>query len=214
MPAWSNSLPKSKKHMGYDLIRTPESASIQAIITCDEFLVCDTHFWGGRTIPCERKKQNPDGTLSAGNCFACNESVPFRTHVYVSAFDVKSQEHFIFECTAHAAKPLDEYRQANGTLRGCVMHAVRPKGLKNAKVVIQTNTANLQRNPIPEPPNLILALSTIWRLPLTGLAIEHQKEGGDKVKTNSGPINRMREQPDNKPDPVPMSEVLGGNGDR
>lgn len=213
MPAWSNELPKIKKHMGYDLVRTPQSTAIQAIITCDELLVCDTHFWGGRTVPCERKKQEPDGSLTAGNCSACNEAVPFRTHVYVSVFDCKTHDHFIFECTAHAAKPLQEYRQANTTLRGCIMYAVRPKGIKNAKVVIQTNTANLQRVRLPQPPNLILALSTIWRLPLTGMAIEDQRSGGKRVNTRSEPFNRMRDQPDNVADPVPMSEVLSGNGD-
>jgi len=198
--------------MGYDLRRTPQSASLQAIITSPELLVCDTHFWGGRTIPCERHHQELDGTLTAGNCAACNEAVPYRTHVYVSAFDVKTREHFIFECTAHAAKPLEEYRYGNSTLRGCIMHASRPKGLKNAKVVIQTNTANLSKVRLPDPPNVILALTTIWRLPLTGLAIEDHRHQTPTARTKKEPINRMREQPDNQPDPPTIGEILSGNG--
>ncbi len=212
MPTWSNELPKQQKHMGYDLRRTPQSASLQAIITSPEILVCDTHFWGGRTIPCERHHQELDGTTSAGNCAACNEAVPYRTHVYVSALDCKSREHFIFECTAHAAKSLEEYRLANTTLRGCIMHACRPKGGVNSKVVIQTSPANLGRVNLPDPPNVILALTTIWRLPLTGMAIEDQREKHPTARTKREPINRMRNQPDNQPDPPTIGEIIGGNG--
>jgi len=212
MPTWSTALPTHGKHMGFGLRRTPQSASLQAIITSPELCVCDTHFCGGRTIPCERQHQEIDGSLSAGNCFACNEAIPFRTHVYVSALDTKTREHFIFECTAHAAKALEEYRVANGTLRGCVMHSSRPKGGVNSKVVIQTNSANQLKNPLPDPPSVILALTTIWRLPLTGLAIEDKRHENPTVRTKKGPLNRMREQPDNQPDPPTIGEILGGNG--
>jgi hypothetical protein len=212
MPAWSNRLPDRKKHMGFDIKRCPQSSPLHAIITCDEFVVCDTHFWGGRTIPCERKSVKADGSVEAGNCAACNESVPYRTHVYVSALDPKTQDHFIFECTAHAAKPLEEYREATGTLRGCIMHATRPKQTPNGKVVIQTNTANLARSPLPSAPNLILALTTIWRLPLTGMAITDDRCGKKKSTPRREPIDRMRKQPDNAEEPKSMADILGGNG--
>lgn len=201
MPHWSNELPQQEKHMGFDLRRTPATSSLRAIITCDDILVCDTHFFHGRTSPCER----PD-------CPACNDAIPYRTHVYVSAFNPKTMEHFIFECTSNAAKPFAEYKQTATTLRGCLFDASRPKGAKNSKVVISTATANLSRNPLPEPPNIMLALSVIWRLPLTGLAIEHDKHHSPKVQTKNDPINRMRSQPDNQPEPLSMREILSGNG--
>ena len=212
MPTWEKELPVQQKHMGFDLRRTPATSALQAIITSEEILVCDTHYWGGRTIPCERIQKLSDGSKVAGDCPPCREAMPFRTHVYVSAFDTKSQEHFIFECTSHAAKPLEEYQKANGTLRGCIFHAERPKGAKNSKVVIQTNSANLAKNPIPEAPNLILALSTIWRLPGSAIAVEREKHRSAEIKTRRAPINRMRNQPDNQPDPPTMKEILSGNG--
>lgn len=202
MPTWSSELPSEAKHMGFKIKRTPANSPIQGIITCDDLLVCDTHYWGGRTVPCER----PD-------CPACNESIPYRTHVYVSAFAPKAGEHFIFECTAHAAKPLAEYRAATDTLRGCIFNAIRPKGHKNAQVVIETNTANLGRLHLPSAPNLILALSVIWRLPLTGLAIEHQRHHSPEVKTRKAPLDQMRQQPDNQEDPPSIGEVLDGNNE-
>ena len=212
MPTWSNKLPSEKKHMGYDIRRTPQASPLQAIITCNELLVCDTHYWGGRTLPCERIQQNPDGSITAGNCAACNEAMPYRTHTYVSAFDCKTREHFIFECTAHAARPLADYREANKSLRGCIFRASRPKCLKNAKVVIETNAANLAKVNLPDAPDLILALSTIWRLPTTGLRTAKKKRGTYKIATYQPQMDRMRIQPDNQPEPTSIQEILSGNG--
>lgn len=200
MPTWRNELPRTDKHMGFDLRRTPSSTSLHAIITCDNLLVCDTHFWHGRTQPCER----PD-------CTPCNESIPFRTHVYVSAFDPKKGEHFLFECTAHAAKPIEEYFQANKTIRGCIILAVRPRGTRNAKVVIQTGTANLQRVQIPDPPNLIRALSVIWRLPANAVTAEETKFRPPEVRTRAEPLRQQRTQPDNAADPPTVGAILSGN---
>ena len=214
MPTWSNQLPTKEKHMGFDIKRTPQTRPLQAIVTCDDILVCDTHYWGGRTLPCERKHQELDGTLSAGTCCACNEAVPFRTHVYLSAIDCKSRDHFIFECTAYAAKPLSEYREAMGTLRGCVFNASRPKGAPNSRVVIETNTANLAKTRLPDAPNVILALTVIWRLPLTGMAIEDKRGERPKARTRKEPLDRMRNQPDNQPDPPTIGEIIGGNNEK
>jgi len=223
MPYWSNKLPTHSKHMGFDLIRTPATGTIHATVTSDELLVCDTHYFHGRTMPCERFQTDAAGERIAGNCQACAESMPFRSHVYVSVFDSKTQEHNIFECTTHAAKPLEDYRVAVGTLRGCIIRATRPKGLANSKVIIETNTFNPQRTILPNAPNLILALSVIWRLPPTSLALEHQKGGTNTsddrrvpaknhVRTRPEPLNRMRRQPDNSQDPPTIGEVLAGNG--
>jgi len=203
MPTWRNELPTVHKHMGFDLIRTPAAGAIQAICTCNDLLVCDTHYWAGRTMPCER----PD-------CSACAQAIPYRTHVYISLYDPKKAEHFIYECTAHAAKPIAEYRAATGTLRGCVIYATRPKGAKNSKVVIETNTANLGRVNLPAEPNLMLALSVIWRLPLTGMAIEHERFRQPELHTRSDPLHAMRDQPDNQPEPQTIGDIIGANGQK
>ena len=102
---------------------------------------------------------------------------------------------------AHAAKAFAEYREATGTLRGCAFQARRPKCTPNGKVAIITNTVNLAKCKLPKEPNLILALSVIWRLPIQGLQLEHQNHRPDKVTTEAGPLHEMREQPDNAADP-------------
>jgi len=200
MPVFRNSLPQSTGAHGYDLKRTPASSALQGIVTCDDVLVCDTHFFRGRTAPCERVYNDEGKTIDDSACQPCREKIGFRTHVYVSVFDLKKREHFIFECTAVAAKSLSEYRASNGTLRGCILYASRPKGTKNSKVFIETNTANLAKQPLPQPPDLERALCVIWRIPIDTLEpIEPHKKNG-KVKTNNSRLAVLREQPDNAGD--------------
>jgi hypothetical protein len=225
MPTWRNDLPTEQKHMGFDIRRTPQAGAVHGIITADDILVCDTHFFHGRTSPCERPQTDHPSTDCVGSCPACAQAIPYRSHVYISCFDANRHEHFIFECTTHAAKPLAEYRAANKTLRGCILHATRPKGAKNSRVVIETNTANLAKLTIPAPPDLTLALSIIWRLAKN--AISEAREKAAQMDTADGFATRhptlridanrlreMRDQPDNQPEPPTMAEVIAGNGQK
>lgn len=169
MPTWSNKLPTVGKHQGFDLRRTPAAAALNAIITSEELLVCDTHFWHGRTMPCERIVNADGRTIDDSPCAACLDKQPYRTHAYVSAFAAKTHEHFIFECTGPAAKPLEEHFDAAGTLRGCQISANRPKGGANSKVVIVTGIVNPRNITLPNAPNVAAALAVIWRLPKTAI---------------------------------------------
>jgi hypothetical protein len=212
MPTFSTALPPVSKHHGYDLRRTPSSSSLQAICTANQLLVCDTHYWRGRTLPCERITNDQGHTIDDSACPACLAKQPFRSHVYVSAFDGKTHEHFIFECTCFAAKPLAEYIQGAGTLRGCVFHASRPKGTPNGKVVIVTNTANLSRITLPNAPDVATALSVIWRLPRTAVNVDEPKHAPSRVKLDRPSLAKMRNQPDNVEDPPTIGEILSFNG--
>ena len=204
VPTWTHELPADRKHMGFDLRRTPPDKPLIAIVTAEQMTITATHFWGGRTVPCER----PD-------CEACNASVPYRTHVYLSAFDPKTHDHFIFECTSNAAKAFQEYQKANETLRGCLFSASRPKHTRNGKVVIITRPADLTRVTIPRPPNLILALSVIWRLPTPAIREAYNLAGTSRITTDSARTAAMRTQDDNAADPPSIAEILeGGNGQK
>jgi hypothetical protein len=209
MPRFSNELPAEGKHHGFDLKRTPTTGALQAIITCDDLLVCDTHFWHGRTTPCEREVNEEGRTIDDTRCPGCREKQAWRSHVYVSCFDAKRAEHFIYECTAHAAKPLAEYRDTTTTLRGCAIHASRPKGTPNGKVFIITNAINLARVKLPQPPDLIRALAVIWRLPATALntanlpdpelaAFDGSHAYHETVTTDNNVLQMQRQQPDNQ----------------
>lgn len=196
MPCFRNELPPEKAHQGYELLRTPCSSALVLAITCENLVVVDTHYWHGRTLPCERLTNDEGRTTDDSNCPACREKQGYRTHIYVSAIKTKTREHVIFECTATAAKPLEEYRKANKTLRGCVLNATRPKGGPNSKVVISTNTLNQQHTKLPEPPNVPAALATIWRLPRTAIQTLLETDESARILTIPAKLREMRQQPD------------------
>ncbi|HUW85006.1 MAG TPA: hypothetical protein VMZ31_19670 [Phycisphaerae bacterium] len=223
MPTWRTKLPAEEKNRGFDLRRTPTNGNLVGIITCKELLICDTHYWHGRTMPCERECNEEGRTVDDSHCPACQEKAAWRSHVYVSAFDGKRREHFIFECTTNAAKTLQEYYEAAGTLRGCILNACRPKGTPNGKVSILTHAADLSKNNLPEPPDIALTLCMIWRVPRTGLAfqLEHDRDlqphrskrtKATHARASREPMDRMRNQPDNAADPQTIGDFVKGNG--
>lgn len=212
MPTFSTVLPTQQAHQGFDLRRTPPNKPMTAICTAENILVCDTHYWRGRTLPCERETNEEGKTIDVSHCPACEAKQAYRTHVYVSCFDRNTHEHFIFECTANAAKPFQEYVQATGSLRGCLFQATRPKGGPNSKVVIVTNTANLAKNPIPAAPDVALCLAVIWRLPRSGFSIPDQPFAPPALKPDRKTLATARNQPDDVGGPVALAEILGANG--
>lgn len=223
MPTWSNRLPPEGAHKGFDLRRTPASRPLQAVITCESLLVCDTHYWHGRTAPCERTVNEDGKTVDDTACPACREKQGWRTHAYVSCFDYKTREHFIFECTSNAAKPLQDYYDACGTLRGCILYAARPKGAANSKVVIQTNTANLAKNPLPNPPDIARALCVIWRLPADTLLPQDEytpdlrtddrfTPKASTARVNGSKLTAMRTQDDTEARRRDLLATLEGSG--
>jgi hypothetical protein len=197
MPTFCNRIPTLNKVQGYDLKRTPATQAIIAIITCDELVACQTHYWGGRTVPCE-------GT----ECKACLNLVPARWHIYVTCMEEKSRAQYIFECTAQAGEAFSEHFNAHGTLRGCKFQAYRPKQTKNGKVQIETKPYDLTKINLPPAPNLKRALCTIWQLPAGTVDTETGETKVVMPKKNGKAIKAMREQPSNAPDPLTMRDLL------
>jgi hypothetical protein len=201
MPVFSTTLPSKAKHMGFDLLRTPADKPLQAVITVEQMIVTETHYWGGRTVPHEPE-----------NCPACAQIVPKRVHCYVSAMDIKTHDHFIFECTAHAGVAFEDYHKTYGSLRGCHFFASRPKGAKNSKVVVQTRPADLTKLTLPDPPNLIKALCTIWRVPCSASDAVMPPAKDRSIRFSKSRLSSMREQPINSCDPPHVLAPVGGNG--
>jgi hypothetical protein len=214
MPTFRTTLPPPRAHHGFDLRRTPPTGAIVAIITSHDLLCCDTHYWAGRTLPCERTTNADGDTIDDSKCPACRAKAPWRSHVYVSAFDPRRAQHFLFECTAAAAEPLADYLRQTGTLRGCRFQATRPLATRNSKVLILTATADLSKTPIPHPPDIPAALSIIWRLPQTAIAATPPLRGKRHVTTDQAILTKMRNQPDNAGDPPHISQIIDGNGKR
>ena len=184
MPAWSHDLPSASRRVGYELRRTPADRPIRAIATSNTIEVCWTHFWGGRTVPCEKPV-----------CEACEALSPARPHCYLSAMNPENGDHFLFECTAGAAAPFQYWIATYGTLRGCFFQAVRPKRRRNSRVEITCKPADLTKITLPNPPNIPLAMAVIWQIP--GSAVQAPGEAGSSLpaQADSIQIDRMRLNP-------------------
>jgi len=154
MPRWSSTPPEDSSHGSLPMLRTPATTPLRAVITSPALLGCDTHFYGGHTVPCERP-----------NCKACLEGIPYRWHAYMAAYSIHSNLHFIFECTAQAATPLIEYQRDHGTLRGCRIEAYRWHKRPNGRVVINATTDATPLNVLPPAPDLLKVMAIIWSLP-------------------------------------------------
>lgn len=198
MPNWSHELPSQPKHNGFDLRRTPTDRPLRAIVTSETLFVCFTHFWGGRTVPCE----SPD-------CDACKAMSPGRAHVYLSAIDPATRDHFIFECTATAAVPLQAWMQTYQTLRGCFFQASRPKRRRNAKVEIICKPADQTKITLPQPPDIPRAMSTIWNLPGAAVQAQGALNSSPQIVAKTDEIDRMRFNP---ADLEPTLSPSRGNG--
>lgn len=154
MPNWSTDVPKDSRGPAFPIKRTPTSRAITALVTSEDLIGCDTHFWGGHTVPC-----------SAPNCDACGQGIPFRWHGYLAAVDCKTHLHFIFEMTAQAAEAFKDFRAAHSTLRGCIFEAKRLKSIVNSRVCIRCKPADLREQHLPKAPDLRKCMAIIWNVP-------------------------------------------------
>ena len=161
MPTWSHDIPKDPRGPAFPVIRTPPNKPITAIVTSEDLVGTFTHYFHGRTMPCESE-----------SCLACSEGIPFRWHAYVSAWQQGSGLHFLFECTAQAAESFTTFRDAHGTLRGCLFQATRMNQKANGRIQIQTKPVDQTVVFLPEPPDICKCLAILWNLPSKSVAAE------------------------------------------
>lgn len=178
---WTNTIPTDPRGKPFPLHRTPPTGKLVAAITSEDLTGCDTHFFGGHTVPHHNE-----------GCEPCEKGMPFRWHGYVSAVNVTTRLHFIFEFTAQAADTFDTYRKAHGTLRGCLFEARRLHAKPNGRVMLQCKPLDQQKLHLPEPPSIPDCMAIIWNLP-NGQIDTHRKINGRPAMTNTqqtqGPFN-------------------------
>lgn len=184
MPRWTNQRPSKDKHNGFDLRRTPVDKPIKGLITCDDVACCVTHFWGGRTVPCE-----------APDCEACRKMVASRSHCYISVLEANTHDHFLFECTAKAAWPLFDWKETHGTIRGAYLIASRPKRRRNARVEIILKPYDLTNLNLPQAPDIPRAMAVIWQLPLTAVETTKAIDGQPAMNVVNEIAQQMRYNP-------------------
>lgn len=157
MVHWQNQPPKDQAGYAHRIVRTPPDKPLTAIVTCTDVVGCATHFISNRTVPCE----GPD------TCSHCADGYSWRWHGYVSALDIATLEHFLFEFTKAAADTFRNYMTLHGNMRGCYFQAKRPSARRNGRVVIACKRIDEQRHRLPDPLNVRRILCHIWNVKYT-----------------------------------------------
>lgn len=189
MPKFTNSPPSDPRGYALPIVRTPAGRKFQAIITSDDLVGCNTHFWGGKTVPCE----SPD-------CEPCKKGIPYRWHAYCSAVLHPQGLHVLYEVTALAAETLVTYRRSNSTLRGCALEAYRWKGAANGRVIIKCERTSRDLDSLPSPPDLVHCLSIIWQLPKNSIEEGEHSPFGSRLHVDSAHTNTNHPQNEGNPD--------------
>lgn len=158
MPQYSSTPPENTTGYGLPLLRTPANGRLILGITCDQMIGCPTHWYGGRTVPCEGE-----------NCVPCNEGYSWRWHGYVTGLISGTRRHVMAEFTAQASETIAEYHRTQGTLRGAVLTAQRYKNRHNGRVIVNITAGEIAKMNLPPEPDIIKALGQIWNLPQPNL---------------------------------------------
>ncbi len=166
MPNFSNRPPKPDGERALPLRRTPAAGRLVGVITSQDLVGCNTHFFGGHTVPCETPE-----------CEACQKGVPWRWHGYVSALQATTRLHFIFEFTAQAGDTFKEYFELHQTLRGCLFNAERMHHRPNGRVILQVKPGDLAQLNLPQQPDLEACMRIIWHCPKKRTAENTRKNG-------------------------------------
>jgi len=227
MPTFTDQVPDNPKGQSLPIMRTPTWKPLVAIVTSNNLLGTHTHFWKGKTMPCEGNacgycpKLGPPVQDAAGllvhvadektvpcdgpPCDACKHGIPYRWHAYLSIFIRETGLHAIFETTAQAAKTFTEYRDANNGLRGCLFEARRLNNKPNGRVLIRTKPADLTQLRLPPPPDLLACLAIMWDFPIPSVRAptqnpEQRMPRVEKITPNAGdPAKLFPDRRDPKP---------------
>lgn len=153
MPEFTNQPPARPRTHSMRLIRTQPGKPIAGYLTCTDMVGCETHFWGGRTVPCE-----------GDACAACLQGIASRWHGYLSIWDPGAHGQLLVEVTEEAARQIQAYAKSNGSLRGAIIQLHRANYRRNSRLVADLKAADLSKVNLPPAPNIIAILETIWGL--------------------------------------------------
>jgi len=174
MPTWTKQPPADPRGQGLPIIRTPAARELVAVVTSEQLIGTDTHFWGGHTVPCERPE-----------CDACNNGIAYRWHGYLTAYNPADQLHFIFEMTAQAAQGFAKYQELHNSLRCCQFTAWRWGRRKNGRVIIKLEHSAVPDHALPKAPDVAAVMAIIWRLPPKDVFVAGKLRNLPRVHANS-----------------------------
>lgn len=134
-----------------DLVRCPPKGGLRGMITSPKILGIETHYWGGKTVPC-------GGSL----CQACEEQQPARWHGYCGLLTPQPSRHVIVEITLQACEEIWRWEELNGEILGMKLSLARRADRVNGKILVQVDRIERGAYRLPAPPDLTKNLRIIW----------------------------------------------------
>jgi len=184
MPVYTHTPPENPRGVALPVLRVAPGKVLNCLITSPDLIGTKTHYWHGRTTPCE----TPD-------CRPCQEGMPWRWHGYLGIWLPAPNQQYLLELTAQACYALLPYRATYHTLRGCNLLARRSTWAKNSRLVIETRPADLAKLRLPAPPHIERCLAVLWNLPLPALVAADRDIAGATLETLSDVAATSREIP-------------------
>lgn len=156
MPKWSTQPPYSPHQSTLPIERTPPKGYLTGWITSSKIVGCPVHWYKGRTKPCE-----------LDNCPACENNIPWRWKGYLGLYIKQNSLHVLLEFPAAVGDRFGEFLANERTLRHALVSLNRVPEKPNGKIHLRIKRDREKIIAIPDEPNIVQILSTLWDLPIT-----------------------------------------------
>lgn len=133
------------------VVRVGSDRPIKGYVTSETWVGCETHFAGGRTVPCEQKQ-----------CEVCSSGTPPRWHAYLGLILHPSGEHVLLILPTSALPSLKQYRAEFQTIRGANLIAFRPSKRPNGRVITSLDHGGRASLNLPAGPPIESILLRMW----------------------------------------------------
>lgn len=173
--------PDDDRPIGLDIVRAPAKGSFVGVILSDRSMGKYTHWYRGRTSPCD-----------GDDCTACSQAVERRWHAWLVVYSQSTRRQFILEVPAAASHELAILRKRENSLRGFAIKVERNNGKVNGRVRLHVSTKREDVSLLPTCPDVFEILSRMWNSRLsqsgsleTGGTLEVYREDDEQGRSTS-----------------------------
>ena len=184
MPTIYNRIPADATKYSLHLLRCGQAATIRGIVTSANIVGLHTHYFGGRTTPCQDTE-----------CKPCAQGFSARWHAYFGVWTAGKSRHVLLELTATPSLALQNYHDLHGTIRGAEIEVKRLGRRQNGRVQCTATPADLSKIIIPPEPTILPALATLWSIPLSAFHFPAESDEESSVTTIIGRCADLAKNP-------------------
>ena len=150
---WADRPDTVNEEQHFQIMRTPPGGQMRGVITTDDYVGVNLHYYRGRSTPCRKN-----------SCEACEAGHRPRWTGYVLLMSIKTRKVNIFEFTQRAWNAFNQVRAVKGSLRGVELIASRLGKRDNGPLTVVFEEARHDADMLPPAPELREILERIWEI--------------------------------------------------